>query len=59
MRDWSLIARALAPDLSPADVERILPPLNTLEAAFRPLTPTLAVETEPAVLFHIGPEDIR
>ena len=50
-RDWKAVARALAPDIPEAEVERIAPALDALETAFRPLAAEIPHETEPAGLF--------
>lgn len=58
-RDWKAVARALAPDIPEAEVERIAPALDALETAFRPLAAEIPHETEPAVLFFCPAEKSR
>lgn len=53
------MARALAPDIPEAEVERIAPALDALETAFRPLAAEIPHETEPAVLFFCPAEKSR
>ncbi|MFN0106690.1 MAG: hypothetical protein ACKV2U_31920 [Bryobacteraceae bacterium] len=50
MTDWKAIAiaKGLAPD------DRVIPPLEKLEAQFGPLRQQIALETEPAIQ-HVLP----
>jgi hypothetical protein len=48
MRDWKRIAAALAPNIPEADLARVIPALDALEAVFRPLMHRAPHETEPA-----------
>jgi hypothetical protein len=57
MRNWKLVAAGLDAGLSEAEVERIAPALDALEAAFRPLAAALDYEAEPAVTFEASPEE--
>ena len=57
MKDWKKIASAQGLNIPDADLERVAPPLETLEAAFRPLVKTIPHDVEPAVTFTIPPED--
>ena len=41
MTDWKLIAVALDPPIPQPDLEKIVPVLDALERAFRPLVATL------------------
>src|ERR1700752_2188539 len=41
MKDWRAIAKAYGLDLTDRDLDRIAPPLEALEEAFRPLTRSL------------------
>ncbi|MEX2263530.1 MAG: hypothetical protein WD696_16350 [Bryobacteraceae bacterium] len=59
MTDWKKIAEARGLNIPAADLERIAPSLDALEAAFRPLTASIPHETEPAVVFHATTEDVR
>ncbi len=52
MKDWKAIAKAEKLDIPEGDLERITPPLDGLEQAFRPLLQTLAGETQPAAIFR-------
>ncbi len=56
MRDWKKIAEAESFEIPPADMERIVPVLDGLEAAFRPLVTGIPHEVEPAVIFRAAPE---
>jgi hypothetical protein len=58
MKDWKSIAAGLDLDIPESDLEKIVPVLDTLEAAFRPLVREIPLETEPAVIFHLPPEDL-
>jgi hypothetical protein len=54
MPDWKRAAAALDPPIPEADVEKLLPVMNALEAAFRPLQQTLTGESD----VWTGPEDL-
>jgi hypothetical protein len=56
MKDWNKIAAAHNLAIPDADLERIRPSLDQLEAAFRPLAGSIAHEVEPAITFVIPPE---
>jgi hypothetical protein len=56
MKNWKEIAEAAELNLTDADIERIGPALNALEAAFRPLVAALAPEVEPALVFRAAEE---
>jgi len=51
MKDWRTIAQAHGLSLSPSELDRITPALDTLEEAFRPLIRDLTPELEPCVEF--------
>jgi hypothetical protein len=53
MADWKSAAKALAPDMPPDAAERAAKPLETLEAAFRPLVAAIPLETEPAYVLLV------
>jgi len=53
MKDWRAIAKAHGLDLSARDLDRIAPPLDALEEAFRPLVRDLAPGLEPSVEFSV------
>jgi len=46
MTDWKKTAAALDPPIPEADIEKLLPVMNALEAAFRPLQLTLTPESD-------------
>jgi hypothetical protein len=52
MKDWKAIANACGIEIPPEDVGRIADPLNSLEAAFRPLVKDLRFDLEPATVFR-------
>jgi hypothetical protein len=56
-RDWKKIAQGNGLAIPEGDLGRIAPPLDALEAAFRPLVRDLAPEMEPAVVFQVSEED--
>ncbi len=47
MTDWKKIAEAADPPIPAADIEKIAPLLEALEAAFRPLQRSIPPETDP------------
>ena len=47
--DWRSIAKAQEFPLSPAEMEKLVPILDAVENAFRPLVATIAHSTEPAI----------
>lgn len=51
MTDWKPLAAARCPDIPADAVARILPSLEALEAAFRPLAATLTPADESALTF--------
>ena len=55
-RDYRKLAAALAPDIPAAELDRVIQPLESLEAAFRPLTAQIADETEPAYTLTLPTE---
>jgi hypothetical protein len=54
MTDWRLAARARCPDIPAAEVERMAPVLEDLEAAFAPLAARIPIEAQPAAVFGVG-----
>lgn len=56
MKQWKQIAAASGLDIP--DMERIIPALDALEAAFRPLAQSISHDVEPAVVFHAAEEDV-
>jgi hypothetical protein len=57
MTDWRLAAQARCPDIPAEEVERIVPVLEALEAAFAPLAARIPVECEPATAFRVEPAE--
>ena len=53
MTDWRLAAAARCPDIPAAEVERMVPVLEALEAAFAPLAERIPVECQPAAEFRV------
>lgn len=53
MRDWKAIAKGTMPEVSPEELDRLLPPLQALEDTFRPLIRGLKPEMEPATCLHL------
>ena len=53
MTDWKKIAAALDPPIPAPDLEKIVPVMEALEAAFRPLQRSLP----PGADVWTGPED--
>jgi hypothetical protein len=56
MTDWKSLAKARQLNIPEADLERIAPSLDGLEAAFRPLAARVPHEVEPAVIFRAEEE---
>ena len=54
MKNWKLIAQANEFDIPEAELDRIAPALDALEAAFRPLADNIPLETEPVIVFVPG-----
>jgi hypothetical protein len=52
MKNWKSLAEAGGLDIPPADVDRIVEPLNALEKAFRPLVKDLPADLEPAFQYR-------
>jgi hypothetical protein len=59
MKNWKLLATAQNLEIPEPELELIIPALDALEAAFRPLAATIPAETEPAVIFRCPPEDAK
>jgi hypothetical protein len=57
MKDWKLIAAASRWNIPEADLERIAPVLDALEASFRPLVRSIPPDIEPAPTFSCPPEE--
>jgi hypothetical protein len=56
MKNWKQMAESGG--LNIPDVERIVPPLDALEAAFRPLVKGIPHDVEPALIFRAAAEDL-
>jgi hypothetical protein len=54
MKNWKQMGAAAG--LETADVERIAPLLDALEAAFRPLVETIPHDADPALVFRATEE---
>lgn len=59
MKNWNELARAAAPAIPKEQLERIVPVLEKLEAAFAPLEAGLPLETEPAPVFRPLPQEAQ
>ena len=57
MKNWQLMTQASQLDISQEELGRLTPVLDGLEAAFRPLTAKIPLETEPAVVFQPLPKE--
>jgi hypothetical protein len=55
-KDWSAVARAVAPDIPADAVERYVAPLDGLESSFRPLARSLDLDTLPAHVLLVARE---
>ncbi|HML16432.1 MAG TPA: hypothetical protein VK419_05380 [Bryobacteraceae bacterium] len=53
MTDWKILASAADPPIPAEDIEKAVPVLEALEAAFRPLVATIPDGED----FWTGPED--
>jgi len=58
LKNWKLIAKGLGLDIPQKDLKKIAPALDALEAAYRPLAADIPHPTEPAVIFHLPPEEL-
>jgi hypothetical protein len=56
MKNWKLMAEAAGLEIP--DIERIVLPLDGLEAAFRPLVKTIPHDVEPALIFRAATEEL-
>jgi hypothetical protein len=52
MKNWNLIATGCNLDIPAADLERLAPPLDAVDTAFRPLVARLADDLDPAPVFR-------
>jgi hypothetical protein len=55
MKNWKQMAESGGLEIP--DIERIVPPLDALEAAFRPLVRAIPHDVEPALTFRAVAED--
>ena len=53
VKDWRAIARGSGLDLPAHELDRIAPPLESLEETFRPLIASLTPDMEPACCFQV------
>lgn len=51
MKEWRTLARASEVDITTEELERLLPVLDGLESAFRPLIKKIPFGTEGALIF--------
>jgi hypothetical protein len=58
MKDWTLIAKASGLNIPAQELSRLVPTLNALEDAFRPLVPALTPDMEPAGRFSATEGDL-
>ncbi|HLI85841.1 MAG TPA: hypothetical protein VKV17_18150 [Bryobacteraceae bacterium] len=56
LTDWKALARARGSQLENPELDRILEPLATLEARFRPLAEALPATLDPAPIFRADAE---
>jgi hypothetical protein len=56
-RNWNDIAAGYGLDIPAADIDRMAPALDLLEAAFRPQVARLALDLEPVVIFRAGEDE--
>ena len=56
MKDWTAIAKAVAPDIPAKEASKTTVPLNALDDVFRPLAKSLTPEMEPAAIFRADQE---
>jgi len=56
MKDWQKIAEAYGLNIPEAELERIAPALDAMEAAFRALAKKIPDDVEPAITFRVYPE---
>ncbi len=57
MTDWKLLAAARGLGIPDAEMEKIVPVMDALEAGFRPLAAGIPPAAEPAVIFYCAPEE--
>jgi hypothetical protein len=56
MKNWIKIAEGSGAAIPETDLAQIIPALDALEAAFRPLVKTIPDDVEPAVTIRVAPE---
>jgi hypothetical protein len=59
MKNWKLLAAAQNLEIPDPDLARIIPSLDALEAAFRPLVANIPPHIEPAAIFQCPSEDSK
>jgi hypothetical protein len=57
MKDWQAIAAGLAPDIPEDQRPRLAAVLDALDSSFSPLLESLPLQTEPACLLLVAPEE--
>jgi len=57
MKDWKVVAAALALKIPPEELERIIAAQERVEESFRPLVKRIPLVTEPAYVSLRFPED--
>ncbi len=57
MSDWKLAAQARCPDIPAAELDRIVPVLEVLEAELALLAAGIAIDAEPALVFSADPQE--
>lgn len=57
MRNWKKIAEVEGFEIPEAELERMIPVLDGLETAFRPLVKGIPHDVEPAVRFEAAPDE--
>lgn len=57
MKNWRAIASASGLGIPEADMDRVVPVLEALDATFQPLIRTIPHDLEPAIIFHLNSEE--
>lgn len=57
MKNWKLAAEALNLGIPESELPKLSQTLESIEAAFRPLAESIPDDVEPAVIFHVQPEE--
>ena len=56
MKNWKALSEAYGLEIPDADIDRITPPLQGLEDAFRKLAASFPSDTDSALTFDASPE---